>query len=359
MPCVFHKTDGRLCEDCEDYSKISSRILVVKLGAIGDVLRTTSILPALQAKYPGCEITWITKKNAADLLELNPRVDQVLMVEHNYLEFLGNESFSVGICLDADPLSANIHSLAHCDERFGFTADHWGRVIPANNSAEEWWLMGVNDAMKRKNRKSYYRIMYEICELPLPLAPPELHLTDTLYNTTQRLQKWKESKAKKTLVGINTGGGARWQFKKWTFEGYVECITSLRERIPDTGLVLLGGPEEIDLNRQIMGMLGEDIFDGGCDNSLLEFASIIQMLDVLLRSDSLAMHIGVALKIPTLVLVGPTSPWELDIFGRGAILHSDINCLACYLSHCDKKVNCMNTIESPRVVDEILRFLPK
>jgi hypothetical protein len=40
-PCKFHKIDQRVWESCKDYSKTTFQILIVKLIAMGDVLRTT------------------------------------------------------------------------------------------------------------------------------------------------------------------------------------------------------------------------------------------------------------------------------------------------------------------------------
>ncbi len=356
MPCSFHKRDGRLCEGCADYAPVRNRILIIKLAAIGDVLRTTSILPALRQKYSQAEITWITKANAVPLLKDNPEVDRVFAVETDYLEYLQNESFSVGICLDADPFSATINSLARSDLKLGFVTDRGGKVQPANDAAREWWLMGVNDALKKRNRKTYQQIMYEICGLPLPTVPPRLYLNGS--SGSIPLRENAALRHASRLIGINTGGGGRWQLKKWTLPGYIECIKLLKQQHPGTGLVLLGGPEEVELNRQILDAVGDAVVDGGCRNSLMEFAALVGQLDVLLTSDSLAMHIGVALDKPTIVLVGPTSPWELDVFGKGEILHSDIECLACYLSRCDKKINCMNTLAPEFVVERISRFLP-
>ena len=99
------------------------------------------------------------------------------------------------------------------------------------------------------------------------------------------------------------------------------------------------------------------MIDGGCRNSLMQFASIVAVMDTVLTSDSLAMHMSVALGKPTVVLVGPTSPWELDVFGSGEIVHSGIECLACYLSRCDKTVNCMNTLSPEHVLSRVEPFL--
>lgn len=357
MPCPFHKKDGRLCEGCPDYDPVKTRILIVKLAAVGDVLRTTTILPALKQKYLQAEITWITRAGALPLLKANPLVDRVVAVEDNYLEYIMNESFTYGICLDADALSATIHSIARCEERFGFLADGSGRVKPAGESAVEWWLMGLNDALKRQNRKTYQQILYEICGLPLPTARPQLFLDADLRSFGRAFRERSPLQTARKVIGINTGGGQRWQHKKWTIDGYIRCIQLLKERYPDVGLLLLGGPEEVEQNQSILNAVGDRVVDGGCNNPLMEFVSLVNSVDVLLTPDSLAMHVGVAFEKPTIVLVGPTSPWELDVFGKGAVLHSEIDCLSCYLARCDKQVNCMNTLLPEYVISKLAKFL--
>jgi len=355
MPCSFHKQDGRLCEGCRDYDPIKTRVLVIKLAAIGDVLRTTSILPALRKKYEGSEITWVTKRNAAQLLAQNHLIDRLLETEGNYLEFVRNERFDVGICLDADPLSAAIHSLADCSERYGFLADRNGRVQPANDFAREWWLMGLNDQLKKDNRKSYQQIMYEICDLPSAPSRPILHLDDESLQFAQEFAARNRINGSSKIAGVNTGGGNRWQHKKWTLDGYVQLINALRHA--GVQVILFGGPEEIEFNSEIKKRITDDIADAGCHNSLRKFAALINLVDVLFTPDSLGMHIGVALGKPVVVSVGPTSPWELDVYGKGEVIHSDIECLACYLTRCDKAVNCMNTLEPQFVLEKIMKYL--
>ncbi len=358
-PCRFHKIDGRLCEGCRDYDKILSRILIVKLAAAGDVLRTTSILPPLKQNHPGAHVTWITKKSAAPLLETNPHIDRLLCIEENYLEFLHNETFDIGICPDADALSSTIASIANCKTRYGFISNGDGTVVPVNEAAREWWLMGVNDGLKKSNRKTYQQIMYEICDLPLPTLKPQLVLPEEARQFARDFLQRNWIAPASMKIGINTGGGSRWQHKKWTFEGYVGFIHLLKQRHPDVGLFLFGGPEEVDLNKRILAAVGDKVVDTGCDHSLPEFSSLVDSIDILLTSDSLAMHMGVALGKTTVVLVGPTSPWELDVFGKGEIIHSTVDCLVCYLSRCDKTVTCMNTLSPDYVVTRVEHWLSK
>jgi ADP-heptose:LPS heptosyltransferase len=59
------------------------------------------------------------------------------------------------------------------------------------------------------------------------------------------------------------------------------------------------------------------------------------------------MHIATALDKYTVVIVGPTSYTELDVFGNGRIVYSDkVDCLCCYLNRCEKIITCMNTVEA-------------
>ena len=56
---------------------MENRILIIKTGALGDVLRTTVLLEGLIEKNVHPRITWITKRNAAPLLQNNPYIDEL------------------------------------------------------------------------------------------------------------------------------------------------------------------------------------------------------------------------------------------------------------------------------------------
>ena len=57
------------------------KILIIKLGAIGDVIRTTSILPGLREKYKDCKIDWLTKKEPYDILKNNTLIDKIYVID--------------------------------------------------------------------------------------------------------------------------------------------------------------------------------------------------------------------------------------------------------------------------------------
>jgi ADP-heptose:LPS heptosyltransferase len=355
-PCTFHKIDGRKCEGCDDYLKVLNRILIIKLDAMGDVLRTTSVLPALHQKYPNAHITWITKKNAKSLLDQNPYIDRLLCLEEYYLPFVLNEEFDVVISLDPDPHSASILSIARSSCKQGFIANETGAVEPINTNAHEWYWMGLNDELKVNNRKTYFELIYQICELDLPIFKPQYSLTEKAVRNADSF-KIKQQLTNK-IIGINTGGGNRWQCKKWMPEHYISYIKMLKDKYPENSLLLLGGPEEVDFNEHIVNEVRNLVVDGGCLNSVPDFAALVNLVDVFITPDSLGLHISVALDKNTIVLVGPTSPWELDVFGKGEILYNkEVECISCYKGICPNNSLCMTSLLPETVLNATIKYL--
>src|SRR5688572_10738267 len=112
-PCRFHKLDARGCADCTAYETVVRRILIVKLAAAGDVLRTTCVLPAVRAAWPGSQITWVTERSAVPLLEGNPLIDRILPRDIA-TERLLVEQFDLVLGLDNDADGGALAALARC-----------------------------------------------------------------------------------------------------------------------------------------------------------------------------------------------------------------------------------------------------
>jgi heptosyltransferase-2 len=357
-PCAPHKRDGRSCDGCDEYRPIVDRLLVIKLGALGDVLRTTCLLPALFRTYESPHVTWITRRSAAPLLAGNPYISRVLTVEDAHVEHLLVERFSAGFGLDPEPLPASLLTISRCDRSYGFRADDRGRVVPAGREAEAWWLMGLDDGRKRANRRTFQSLLYEMCGVAEPVARPMLTICPSARGRADALLAAGPRFGGRPVIGLNTGGGSRWQYKKWTMTGWMSLIEELRDEAMNAELVLLGGPQEADMNGMLASRFGARVIFPGCHHDLLTFAALVERVDALVTADSLALHVATALGRPVVALVGPTSPWELDIYGQGEVLTGDVDCIACYRSTCDKRPACMDLLPATRVASAVRRWLP-
>jgi len=359
-PCDFHKIDGRICENCTDFKQIKKRILVIKLDALGDVLRTTSILPALKKEYPDSQICWVTKKDAALLLKNNKEIDRVLIYEENYLNIILNEQFDLGICLDAEVSSASVLSLSNCNSKLGFVTDKSGRLQPANAEAKDWYYMGLNDELKKKNKSTYQEIIYKICGLKSSVYRPQFTLDSIAVKYAEEFKTKNKLTDFKSVIGINTGGGSRWECKKWIKEYYAELINLIQLKYKDAAIILFGGDEERRLLSEITLETNEKVLNAECYDSVSKFAGIINLTDIFITPDSLGFHISIALGKYTMVLVGPTSPQELEVYGNGDIIYNkNLDCIACYDSICKRNKECMKTLTPDLIFGKIKNYFEK
>ncbi len=366
-PCSPNKQYGVFCSDCTFYEKDPSiknefpaiegpqapqaanehkKILIIKLDAVGDVLRTTSILQSLKNKYPDSEITWITKTKSFPVIKDNDLIDEIYFSEDE-LEHLYNDMFDIAVNLDSGKESCRIMSSVSANERYGFAISN-GKPYPINKLANEWYLMGVDDNAKKLNKKTYHQIIHEICGLEYSGSKPSLTITSQHRKSAKVISDKYTLKNYSELLLVNLGGGNRWQYKKWTKNGFIELVDMLSASSEKTAVGIIGGDEDRDFYNEISDAVEDrnNVIYFGCDNSIDDFICITMLAGKILTADSLALHIATALDKFVVVVVGPTSHTELDVFGKGKIVFSDkVDCLCCYLNKCDKRVTCMNTVD--------------
>jgi ADP-heptose:LPS heptosyltransferase len=354
-PCVWHKTTGVLCT-CDQYQKVEQRLLIIKLDAMGDVLRTTALLPALAEAHPRAAITWVTRRESRPLLERNPYVTEVLNYGEDALVQLQARTFDRLINLDAGKTSSGLATLANAKQKDGFILDGRGCVEPTNAAARKWLEMGLFDDLKRQGTRTYQDLMLEIIGLRGAPNRYVFELTDEEHARGRTHLEQRGVDFARPVIGLNTGAGGRWQLKQWREEGYLELVERLATR-HSAQFVLLGGPEERERNQRLIARSRVPLIDSGCDNPVRHFAAIVAACGLIVAGDTLAMHLSLALARRTIVLFGPTSGAEIEMYGLGEKVLPQMGCLACYKNTCDFVPNCMDLITTDMVEAAVDRQL--
>jgi heptosyltransferase-2 len=354
-PCIWHKQTGVLCT-CEKYDRVEERLLIIKLDAMGDVLRSTALLPPLAEVHPHAAITWLTRPESVALLQRNPYIAEVLPLGAEATVHLQARQFDRVINLDASKISAALAAVAQAPRKDGFLLDPRGWVQPTNDAARSWLEAGVFDDIKRAGTRTYQDRMAEILGLGGRAHRYVFELSaDEIEDGRQHLNRAGVD-LKRPLIGLNTGAGGRWPLKQWREDGYVEFITRLgRDR--DLQFLLLGGPAERERNERLKAASPVTLLDSGCDNEVRHFAAIVSHCDVVVTGDTLAMHLSLALDRRTVVLFGPTSAPEIELYGLGEKVVPDMTCLSCYKTSCDFVPNCMDLISTDMVEGAVVRQL--
>jgi heptosyltransferase II len=344
-PC----SKGEVCErsQCSSYSRVEHRILIIHLGALGAVLRSTSLIAAVRRKYPRAHITWATETPA-----LTAGVDRV--VTKPYLE-LRALKFDIAMVIDKSLEAAGILAMTEAREVFGFRAHPYsGAIIPANPEAHELWGLGLSNHQKFfVNEKSEQRLVHEALalgpyardEYMVELSAGERALAD------MRRRQWSPEGA--PVIGINTGCSGTIQAKKLSVEGTRQLITRILHdmRFSGSSVVLLGGPEDTERNEQIARDL--PVIQSPTRKGLRDGLASVEACDVIFSGDSLGMHMGIALKKWVVAWFGPTCAQEIDLYGRGVKVQTQAACAPCWKRVCGQKVMCYDQVDFDKVVNGI------
>ena len=338
------------------------KILIIKFSAAGDVLRTTALLHGVKRKWPGSEVWWITSKDAVDLLKGNDLINTLLIDNSKDVGHLERVTFDLLICLDKERGPIALASRLKAGKKIGFGCDSKGDLRIFNKESEYAYQLGISDELKfRINKKTYHEIIYQMCALGYKEDRYILNLTDVELERAKAKLNSIGIKQGDFVIGLNTGAGSRFANKMWGVERHKFLIEEMLKR-KDTKVLLLGGRREERLNQKLKKAFGDNIYDSGVNNELREFASIIGYCNVVIAGDTLAMHIAIALDRYIIAIFGPTCSQEIELYGRGVKIISDIGCAPCYKKKCDKRYDCMSRIELDNVIkalDSCVAFTKK
>lgn len=348
-----YKPCGRneICDSlCPSLSVPSTRILLVHLEALGAVLRSTALLPAIRRKFPGCHITWVTQKPADQLLKHNQLIDRVLTTSEDDLLALSALEFDVGLCVDKSLKAAGVMKRTSVDMAYGFSVDPvTGAILPATAAAKELWEIGLSDRKKFfENKKPEVRLAHEALELG-PWMRDEYVL---VLNEAERREADRRratwAQPGQIVVGINTGCANAIPYKKLTVEMHRALIARLSVN-PRYRVVLLGGKEDTVRNQRIAH--GLDVVQSPTDRGLRDGIVSMNACDAVVTGDSLGMHMAIALAKWTVAWFGPTCAHEIELYDRGASVLTRASCSPCWKRHCEKNPMCYDLVST----DELMR----
>lgn len=332
------------------------KILIIKTGAAGDVVRTSFIAQALKDKYRKNDpkIFWIISKEALPLLKNNPYIDQIFIEENK--NKLKKINFDLVVNLEETKALTQFTSSLNAKKLIGFI--YKNKKIISTPTAKEWFNMSAlgkkpqNDLLKKKNKKTHRQIISEIVEIKdYKKYEPFFRLTQEQRKQAQDFSRKYSLSKTDFIIGINTGSADRWP-KHLSIKKTSQLIDQLYKKF-NAKILLFGGPNEIKRNQEILKLTNSPVIFTGCGNNLIEFPALISVCSLFITSDSLGLHIALALKRKTICLVGPTSSAELGMYQLGEKIISKSRCICCYKENC-KSMEKINLNEVIKQVEKII-----
>ena len=310
-----------------------NKILIVKHGALGDVIRTSYFLEPFFNTYGKPDIYWFTSKSSFPLLRFHPYIFHLTYDARDFKEI----HFDWIISLDDErEILEEIKNLEPNKFTGAFIENNQRKYT---SDSALWFDMGLiskfgkkkADELKKENKKSHAEIFSEI--LGIKINKPSFFNSPVIESGIEKDSRF-------FTIGINSGAGGRWESKKLRKEETVKLVNSLLEREiqgKSAKILLLGGKDEQLRNMEIK----QQSIDKGrvsipdTSSSLLFFAAVVKSCDYIITSDSLALHLAVSQGIKNLSFYAPTSAAEIDTFATGVKVISTSSDYCNYASDCD------------------------
>lgn len=316
------------------------RILVVRLGAMGDVIHALPAATALRAAFPAAHIGWLIEERWAELLcasgsprrgprsPLRPLVDEIHTVKlkawrqsllspstlqaiATVWNDIGDAGYDIAIDLQGSIRSALL-------ARFSGARVVYGATRPWESPASLWYSRKTVVEGKHviEQNLSLVETLIERGRLePLREIPPAQLPYDA--TSEQRIAESLRQHNVQDFALLNPGAG--WGAKRWPAERYGEVAKALAEM--NICSLVNYGPGEEDLFRIVLGASGGRALPA--KGSIGELISLTRHARLFIGGDTGPLHLAAALKIPVVAIFGPTDPARNGPFGtRGIVLRS-------------------------------------
>ncbi|HTH37487.1 MAG TPA: lipopolysaccharide heptosyltransferase I [Pyrinomonadaceae bacterium] len=340
------------------------KILIVKLGSIGDIIHTLPSLAAIRQNVPGAEISWVVESRSAEILRGNELIDRLIEVDtrslrkgpivasilpslREHFRKLRRHKFDLAIDFQGLMKSAAIAKLSGAKIRYGF--DTASMREPASR-------IFLNRSVEVPKNTNIIRKNLALAAVALGFEIPEnglkFPISTELAHTRERDDIVSGANAKFAI--LNPAGG--WVTKLWPAENYGALADQLWEAHRISSIVAVG-PDESELAARVLAASRSGKVTVARP-SLKGFYELAKKASVYVGGDTGPTHLAIAAGAPVVGIFGPTewwrngSPFSADI----CVERTDIDCrIDCHRRTCSNWI-CMD-ISVKTVFDAITKRL--
>lgn len=332
------------------------KILIIKLGSLGDTVLTTAAIIAIRKKFQeNYKITLLVGSPSKDVFLHCPYLDELLVYgleekgpreNLRLIRRLLEENFDIVIDLQNNRLSHWLAFLSLAFDRYGYDKKKFGFLLNHRIKDDQPGLDPISHQFRILEMLQVENIESNL-EL-WPAVQDELYIEEFLKNN------WVNQE--QILIGINLAASQRWQSKVWPADKILQLCQQLAAA--NMRPVLTGTEKDILLMQGIISRVKNAKPIIACGKTTTgQLISLIKRCNVFVSADSAPLHIACAVGTPFIALFGPTDPSRhIAANYRGVILQKNLSCVPCYKRTC-KRNTCMQEMQSEEVLEAIRHLL--
>ena len=346
--------------------RMGERLLLIRLGAIGDVVHTLPLASAIKDAWPDSHITWVVEPTPRQVLLGNPDIDEILTI--NTKEWRKNLRTCGFSALKRDLLAVrNVGADVAIDAqgliKSGFLA--WVSGAPVRIGFEHRFCREGMNVLFTTHQVEPPKLPHHVVEknvsllkplgLPVPLKEQyrfSLHQTEEEREWAEKYLESVGHRKSSSLLVIHPGGG--WTTKRWDTVRFAQLADDWHEN--DMGDVLLiWGPGEEKMVDEVTDAMRTQPFVAPA-TSVREMMALIRRGSCFVGGDSGPLHLAAAMGVRCLAIMGPTEPVRNGPWGGGnLVLHRRLACSGCYARKCPD-IECLERVRVEEAIDALNRL---
>lgn len=327
-------------------------ILIILLGALGDVARASTLVPPLRRKFPNARISWLVETKSAPFVRLNERVDEV----HEFVRTRWWEAGGLLRKLRRERFDLVLDLQRHLKSGL-FSLGSGGKMrigVHPRNSKEGNWLFNTLHCRFIPDTSSKM-LLYEAFLL-------ELGITEGLdqsggFRHDQFSPFTPPAIQQLSLPPIGVVLGSTWPTKDLPRQGYELLVKGLLTST-ECSVVLLGDKTQAALGEEIERACEREprVKNLAGHTSLPELMGILTSCASVIGPDSGPGHLSSLVGTPYVTLFGPTDPQRVVPLGSEALaITPTIGCAPCWRRRCPGlDTLCMRLHVPGEMVDKVV-----
>ena len=328
--------------------------MVICPNWVGDLVMATPLFDCLRCAYPNDTLVAVLRDYVSGIIEPNPWFDQVIVSDDKSLSGFWKLIRKIqqlrpdmSIVLPNSMRAALIARLGGSRKVIGYRRDGRAFLLNGGPAPEK-----EGNRIRPMPMTHYYLKIARWLKLSPPTEiRPQLFITDQQHRVARdQLSRWGID-SNEVVIGLNPG--ARFGSSKcWPAEHFAKLADLLGQHW-DCRILLLIGPGEEDLANRITQLSREDIINTSDYRiDLAHLKPIIKRCQLLITNDTGPRHYAVALKVPVVVIMGPTDPRYTQANMESTIvLRHELDCAPCHEKSCPETHECMTAITPEAVLD--------
>jgi len=312
-----------------DKSQVS-RILVITLSNVGDIILTTPVISALSREFPEARIDVMVGPRGKDIFDKDPRIFKVIIYDKHM------------------PITAKRRLQLKLKKlKYDLVVDIRNTVFPLLIGPR--YRTATIQKFPRSVLHSRTRHLYRLKSVGIDKLkePSYIHIPKEDDEHAGRLLK--DNGISDPIVIINPG--ARSHLKRWTVEGFAEVADRLIGTCK-ANVVFVGLSEDEDMVKEVIAKMKHKPHNLVNKTNIRQLAGLMKRAKILITNDSAPLHLGCAVGVKVIALFGPTDPRKYGPTGEyDIVIREKLSCSPCERAECIRNYECMRLIAPDSVFD--------